>query len=103
VVADQFEVGHSRAPCRMGAPPHPCADSRPCSRLAVWKAFSARCAETFRYEDGRIEDNCRMSKTIAGPDGKLRCRWCAAAPEFLAYHDTEWGFPVDDDHRLFEK
>ena len=44
-----------------------------------------------------------MSTTIAGLDGKLRCRWCGAAPEFLAYHDTEWGFPVDDDHRLFEK
>lgn len=44
-----------------------------------------------------------MSKTIQGLDGKLRCRWCGAAPEFLAYHDTEWGFPVDDDHRLFEK
>ncbi|RJQ49288.1 MAG: DNA-3-methyladenine glycosylase I [Gammaproteobacteria bacterium] len=44
-----------------------------------------------------------MSATIAGPDGKLRCRWCGAAPEFLAYHDTEWGFPVSDDHRLFEK
>jgi DNA-3-methyladenine glycosylase I len=44
-----------------------------------------------------------MSATIAGPDGKPRCRWCGAAPEFLAYHDTEWGFPVDDDRRLFEK
>ena len=44
-----------------------------------------------------------MSATIAGPDGKLRCRWSGAAPEFLAYHDTEWGFPVDDDRRLFEK
>jgi DNA-3-methyladenine glycosylase I len=44
-----------------------------------------------------------MSSTIAGPDGKLRCRWCGAAPEFLHYHDTEWGFPVSDDHRLFEK
>jgi len=44
-----------------------------------------------------------MSETIVGPDGKLRCRWCDAAPEFLAYHDTEWGFPVSDDHRLFEK
>ena len=40
---------------------------------------------------------------IKGPDGKSRCRWCGAAPEFLAYHDTEWGFPVSDDHRLFEK
>jgi DNA-3-methyladenine glycosylase I len=44
-----------------------------------------------------------MSSTIPGPDGKARCRWCAAAPEFLAYHDSEWGFPVADDHRLFEK
>jgi DNA-3-methyladenine glycosylase I len=45
----------------------------------------------------------RMSTTILGPDGQSRCRWCAAAPEFLGYHDTEWGFPVTDDHRLFEK
>lgn len=44
-----------------------------------------------------------MSVTIAGPDGKPRCRWCIAAPEFLAYHDREWGFPVADDRRLFEK
>lgn len=44
-----------------------------------------------------------MSATIVGPDGKSRCRWCDAAPEFLNYHDTEWGFPVSDDHRLFEK
>lgn len=44
-----------------------------------------------------------MSATIEGPDGKSRCRWCGAAPEFLDYHDTEWGFPVSDDHRLFEK
>lgn len=43
------------------------------------------------------------TEIIVGPDGKSRCRWCAAAPEFLAYHDTEWGFPVSDDHRLFEK
>ena len=44
-----------------------------------------------------------MNATIPGPDGKPRCRWCATAPEFLHYHDTEWGFPVDDDIRLFEK
>lgn len=34
---------------------------------------------------------------------KTRCPWCAGAPEFPAYHDVEWGFPVDDDRRLFEK
>lgn len=44
-----------------------------------------------------------MSTTISGPDGKPRCAWCAAAPEFLHYHDVEWGFPVADDRRLFEK
>lgn len=44
-----------------------------------------------------------MDTTIAGPDGQSRCRWCDAAPEFLAYHDSEWGFPVSDDFRLFEK
>jgi DNA-3-methyladenine glycosylase I len=44
-----------------------------------------------------------MSPTILGPDGRARCSWCGAAPEFLGYHDTEWGFPVGDDRRLFEK
>jgi DNA-3-methyladenine glycosylase I len=44
-----------------------------------------------------------MSKTVTGPDDKKRCQWSAAAPEFLKYHDTEWGFPVRDDIRLFEK
>ena len=44
-----------------------------------------------------------MSVTILGPDGKTRCRWSNATPEFILYHDSEWGFPVRDDHRLFEK
>ncbi|MCW0438204.1 DNA-3-methyladenine glycosylase I [Xanthomonas sacchari] len=44
-----------------------------------------------------------MNATIPGPDGRPRCRWCAVAPEFFHYHDSEWGFPVDDDRRLFEK
>ena len=44
-----------------------------------------------------------MSSTVVGTDGKPRCRWCAAAAEFLDYHDKEWGYPVDDDIRLFEK
>ncbi|HHO58850.1 MAG TPA: DNA-3-methyladenine glycosylase I [Thiotrichales bacterium] len=44
-----------------------------------------------------------MSETIKGPDGKPRCQWCAATEEYLDYHDTEWGYPVSDDQRLFEK
>lgn len=44
-----------------------------------------------------------MNDLFVGPDGLSRCRWCGSAPEFLAYHDQEWGFPVSDEHRLFEK
>jgi DNA-3-methyladenine glycosylase I len=38
-----------------------------------------------------------------GDDGVARCAWATSAPEYVAYHDTEWGFPVGDDIRLFEK
>ncbi|WP_293872946.1 MULTISPECIES: DNA-3-methyladenine glycosylase I [unclassified Sphingomonas] len=44
-----------------------------------------------------------MTDTLPGPDGRPRCRWCAITPDFVAYHDREWGFPVADDIRLFEK
>ncbi len=44
-----------------------------------------------------------MSNTIPGPDGQPRCRWSGAAPEFMDYHDSEWGYPVSDDQKLFEK
>jgi DNA-3-methyladenine glycosylase I len=44
-----------------------------------------------------------MSKTWIAPDGQPRCHWCSATPEYLAYHDEEWGQPVVDDQRLFEK
>ena len=40
-----------------------------------------------------------MTTTIKGPDGKPRCRWCAATADYLRYHDKEWGFPVGDDIR----
>jgi DNA-3-methyladenine glycosylase I len=38
-----------------------------------------------------------------GVDGKARCFWCADQEDYVAYHDTEWGFPVADDRQLFEK
>ena len=44
-----------------------------------------------------------MSATAEGPDGRPRCGWALSTPEYVAYHDTEWGFPVGDDRRLFEK
>jgi DNA-3-methyladenine glycosylase I len=40
---------------------------------------------------------------VRGEDGRLRCWWSESAPEYRSYHDREWGFPVADDVRLFEK
>jgi DNA-3-methyladenine glycosylase I len=38
-----------------------------------------------------------------GSDGRTRCWWCGHDPLYVSYHDDEWGMPVDDDRRLFEK
>ncbi|MEM6911231.1 MAG: DNA-3-methyladenine glycosylase I [Verrucomicrobiota bacterium] len=40
---------------------------------------------------------------LRGPDGRPRCPWQGNQPDYLAYHDYEWGRPVADDFRLFEK
>jgi DNA-3-methyladenine glycosylase I len=40
---------------------------------------------------------------VEGDDGRVRCWWGASTPDYAEYHDTEWGFPVHDDQRLFEK
>jgi DNA-3-methyladenine glycosylase I len=38
-----------------------------------------------------------------GPDGRPRCRWAVSAPEYIAYHDEEWGRPVRTDQGLYER
>ena len=43
------------------------------------------------------------SHTQPAEDGQHRCRWCLATPLYVHYHDHEWGFPVGQDQRLFEK
>jgi len=40
---------------------------------------------------------------VRGEDGRARCWWSAQAPDYMRYHDAEWGRPVTDDRRLFEK
>ena len=61
-------------------------------------------------ELGRRRQNGCMTETTLLPDGLfshddgvLRCQWCRASPEYRRYHDEEWGFPVTDERRLFEK
>ncbi len=44
-----------------------------------------------------------MDDLVVGSDGLARCRWAGAAPEYLAYHDEEWGRPVRDDNALYER
>jgi DNA-3-methyladenine glycosylase I len=40
---------------------------------------------------------------VTGPDGQARCAWAGATPDYMAYHDDEWGRPVRDDDGLYER
>ena len=40
---------------------------------------------------------------VPGPDGRLRCPWGVSAPDYLSYHDDEWGCPVRGDQAIFER
>jgi len=52
----------------------------------------------------RVRDASGMDEGLApGEDGRPRCAWGTSTPEYIGYHDAEWGFPVTDDRRLFEK
>ena len=44
-----------------------------------------------------------MIEVVRGRDGVRRCSWCGEDALYVGYHDAEWGFPVGDDRRLFEK
>ncbi len=40
---------------------------------------------------------------VEGADGRMRCFWAGSAPEYIAYHDEEWGRPVTTDQGLYER
>lgn len=42
-------------------------------------------------------------RLLTGSDGVTRCAWCGDDPLYVRYHDTEWGWRVSDDRRLYEK
>ncbi|HEV7756999.1 MAG TPA: DNA-3-methyladenine glycosylase I [Mycobacteriales bacterium] len=44
-----------------------------------------------------------MTGLLTGVDGLARCAWAGSAPEYLAYHDTEWGRPIRDDDAMYER
>ena len=53
-----------------------------------------------RHGQNLIETQSGLEK---GPDNKQRCWWCLGSADYLTYHDNDWGYPVTDDFRLFEK
>ena len=57
------------------------------------------------HEEITVNDGIDTETTglIQGADGNLRCFWHGGLDDYLAYHDNEWGRPVGDDARLFEK
>ncbi|TCL75794.1 DNA-3-methyladenine glycosylase I [Rhizobium sp. BK251] len=44
-----------------------------------------------------------LTGIVTGEDGKNRCAWHGSLPDYMRYHDEEWGYPVTNDIRLFEK
>jgi DNA-3-methyladenine glycosylase I len=53
--------------------------------------------------NAELGETKRPTGPVAGPDGKLRCPWGLSAPEYVAYHDDEWGRPVHGDQAIFER
>ena len=41
--------------------------------------------------------------SVAGEDGRLRCPWGLSTPDYVSYHDDEWGRPIRTDNGLYER
>ena len=59
-----------------------------------------RCGTSNRWTS---EERSRLEDVILGDDGLGRCAWGASSAEYRVYHDNEWGRPVGDDDRVYEK
>ena len=69
----------------------------PAWRFLGGRAPSINFARRIRYGAGYV------AKHPEPPANATRCQWVGEIPEFKPYHDKEWGWPVVDDTRLFEK
>jgi DNA-3-methyladenine glycosylase I len=74
--------------------PFPLSRSARAGHLADVRTLR-RCGSTGHY--------LVMSVLVVGEDGLARCPWAASTPEYQRYHDHEWGRPVGEDDRVFEK
>src|SRR5664279_3951490 len=92
-------VPRARSAFRSRGHHHPVRAGRVSVSTRVWRCQpscpGARCAA--------MASEHEVEGITVGPDGRPRCRWADSTDDYRAYHDTEWGFPVSDDIRLFEK
>src|SRR4051812_24962633 len=49
------------------------------------------------------EGHTEIADLLPGPDGRRRCAWGLSAPDYVAYHDEEWGRPVTGDDAIYER
>ena len=90
-------------------PTQPIVPTTPSTTRTVPTSPGARIAPTGPARDGpplSADPDAAVDATTAtttGPDGAARCPWATSAPDYLAYHDEEWGRPVRDDRGMFER
>jgi len=75
----------------------------PLARLHAAAAHGATVARTHPEVSNDVPMEIPLDGIGIGEDGRPRCFWSLGAPDYVDYHDTEWGFPVTDDRTLFEK
>ena len=108
------ETAWSRESASPGEPGWPAAATRPdMPVLAPGRAPSPRPdpRPKRRHRPARVKWGRRSGpmaepaarEAVAGPDGRLRCPWGLSSPDYVAYHDTEWGRPVQGDKVIFER
>ena len=68
----------------------------PSERHSAWRSCR-------RFTVGEGIDWRRVGPLVRGDDGRPRCSWGASTPDYIAYHDSEWGRPVTDDRGLYER
>src|SRR6185312_391969 len=68
-----------------------------------YRPVQARGEQPVKLRIGSEKVDETRTGLIEGADGRTRCAWHGGDALYQAYHDTEWGRPVADDRRLFEK
>src|SRR6188472_2727108 len=87
--------GEPASPCTTHSPGRTCRGRRRCRTGA-----GARRRRTSHDRAGRMSVSTGAER---GPDGKPRCGWAIGTPDYLEYHDNEWGRPLHGEAELFER